>query len=94
MVAWLGSQGYIANLKRLRRLMHQMGLNVIYPKPRSTTRCPEQRVYPGLLPSSWTDAEHSLTQTIEHDVESLPESFRSRIPGLNGKECEAIDQSR
>ena len=34
MTAWLGSQGYEVNHKRVARLLRQMGLSAIYPKPR------------------------------------------------------------
>ena len=37
------------NRKRVRRLMRQMGLEAIYPKPRTTVRCPEHKIYPYLL---------------------------------------------
>jgi putative transposase len=49
MSAWLKSQGAAANRKRVRRLMRLMGLEAIYPKPRTTQRNPEHRVYPYLL---------------------------------------------
>ena len=31
---WLGEQGYAVNAKRVRRLMREMGLEALYPKPR------------------------------------------------------------
>ena len=34
MTAWLRSQGYAVNHKRVGRLLRQMGLEAIYPKPR------------------------------------------------------------
>jgi putative transposase len=37
------------NRKRVQRLMRLMGLEAIYPKPRTTTRCPEHKIYPYLL---------------------------------------------
>ena len=37
------------NTKRVRRLMRLMGLEAIYPKPRTTVTCPENKVYPYLL---------------------------------------------
>lgn len=37
------------NRKRVQRLMRQMGLEAIYPKPRTTVRCPEHKIYPYLL---------------------------------------------
>jgi putative transposase len=49
MTAWLRSQGYEVNHKRVRRLLRTMGLETIYPKPRTTQPHPEHRVYPYLL---------------------------------------------
>lgn len=37
------------NRKRVQRLMRQMGLEAIYPKPRTTRRTKEHRIYPYLL---------------------------------------------
>ena len=33
MTAWLRSQGYQVNHKRVARLLHTMGIEAIYPKP-------------------------------------------------------------
>lgn len=49
MTTWLRSQGYAVNPKRVRRLLRTMGLETIYPKPRTTQPHPEHRVYPYLL---------------------------------------------
>jgi putative transposase len=49
MTAWLQSQGYLVNRKRVVRLMHKMGLETIYPKPRLTQGHPGHRIYPYLL---------------------------------------------
>jgi putative transposase len=49
MTAHLRRQGHAVNRKRIQRLMHLMGLEAIYPKPRTTTRSPEHKVYPYLL---------------------------------------------
>ena len=46
MAAWLDTQGYPVDRKRVRRLVHLMGLEAIYPKPRTSVsgaveqRCP------------------------------------------------------
>lgn len=37
------------NRKRVQRLMRLMGLEAIYPKPRTTVRHPEHKIYPYLL---------------------------------------------
>src|SRR5205823_5703694 len=59
MTAWLRSQGIEnqgiksqgqpINPKRVRRLMRKIGLEAIYPRPRTTVVDPEHRVYPYLL---------------------------------------------
>ncbi len=41
--------GYAVNHKRIQRLMQLMGLEAIYPKPRTTVVNPEHRIYPYLL---------------------------------------------
>lgn len=45
----LRSKGYCVNHKRVERLMRIMGIAAIYPKPRTSNPCPENRVYPYLL---------------------------------------------
>lgn len=49
MVAHLAQQGYQVNRKRVQRLMHQLGLQAVYPKPKLSKRHPEHKVYPYLL---------------------------------------------
>jgi len=41
--------GYKINRKRVQRLMRLMGLEAIYPKPRTSRPHPEHKVYPYLL---------------------------------------------
>jgi len=48
MTAWLKGQGHEVNHKRVARLMEEMGLETIYPKPK-TSQASENRVYPYLL---------------------------------------------
>jgi len=48
MAAWLEGQGHQVNHKRVARLMETMGLEAIYPKPRTSQPSPEHRVYPYL----------------------------------------------
>ena len=43
---WLGEQGYAVNAKRVRRLMRQMGLEALYPKPRLSDPGLGQKIYP------------------------------------------------
>ena len=56
MTAWLRREGHIVNRKR--RLMRQMGLQVIWQKPNTSKPNPEHKVYPYLLRGL----------TIEHQV--------------------------
>jgi putative transposase len=45
----LHNLGYTADVKRVRRLLRQMGLEAIYPKPRLSLGGPEHRKFPYLL---------------------------------------------
>lgn len=47
--AWLHTQGHQVNHKRVRRLMQQMGLEAIYPKPRLSIKGDTPQKYPYLL---------------------------------------------
>jgi len=47
--AWLKSQGYRVNRKRVRRLMRIMGLKAIYRRPRTSKPAPGHKIYPYLL---------------------------------------------
>lgn len=49
MTVVLRQQGYVVNRKRVQRLMRQLGLEAIYPKPRLSQAHPEHQVYPYLL---------------------------------------------
>jgi len=49
MTAYLRQAGYEVNPKRVRRLMQLMGLEAIYPKPRTTLVNQAHRIYPYLL---------------------------------------------
>jgi putative transposase len=49
MTAWLVSQGYEVNRKRVPRLLRVMGLEAIYPKPRLSAAGRGHRIYPYLL---------------------------------------------
>jgi putative transposase len=45
----LQQAGYIVNRKRVQRLMRLMGMETIYPRPRTSDPHPEHRIYPYLL---------------------------------------------
>ena len=49
MRTYLRRLGYKINRKRVQRLMRLMGLEAIYPKPRTSRPHPEHKVYPYLL---------------------------------------------
>jgi putative transposase len=49
MAVWLQDQGQSVNRKRVQRLLRLMGLEAVYPKPKTTRRCPSHKVYPYLL---------------------------------------------
>ena len=49
MTVWLRQQGYAVNPKRVARLLHTMGLETIYPKPRLSQPHPAHRLYHYLL---------------------------------------------
>lgn len=49
MTAYLRSCGETVNPKRVRRLMRIMGLQAVYPKPRTTVASSDRKVYPYLL---------------------------------------------
>lgn len=49
MRAYLNSQGEEVNHKRVRRLMREMGLEAIYPKPKLSVAGDNIRRYPYLL---------------------------------------------
>jgi hypothetical protein len=49
MAAWLATQGYVVNRKRVRRLMRLMGLVAIYQRPNTSKAAAEHKIYPYLL---------------------------------------------
>jgi putative transposase len=49
MARYLRGKGYNASRKRVRRLMKKMGLEAVYPRPRTSKPHPEHPVYPYLL---------------------------------------------
>ena len=49
MTAWLRSQGYPVNAKRVARLLHTMGLETIYTRPKLSQPNSAHRIYPYAL---------------------------------------------
>ena len=49
MAAWLATQGYVVNRKRVRRLMRLAGLVAIYQRPNTSKPAVAHKIYPYLL---------------------------------------------
>ena len=49
LTAWLRQQGFAINHKRVLRLMQLMGLQAIYPKPKTSLPGQGHKIYPYLL---------------------------------------------
>jgi len=49
MAAYLSSLGYNVNRKRIQRLYHILGIEAIYPKPKTSIANKEHKIYPYLL---------------------------------------------
>ena len=49
MTAYLRREGYLVNHKRVQRLLKLMGLQALYPKPRTTIVAQDRKIYPYLL---------------------------------------------
>jgi putative transposase len=49
MTVWLTHEGFEVNRKRVQRLMRLMGIEAIYPRPRTTESAAEHRKFPYLL---------------------------------------------
>ena len=63
MTAWLQTQGYAVNHKRVARLMRTMGLETIYSKPRMTMPGDNERIYPYLLRNLTIDRPNYVWST-------------------------------
>lgn len=63
LTAWLRTQGELVNHKRVARLMRQMGIEAIYPRPRTTTAVNPARRYPYLLKGWVIDAPNLVWST-------------------------------
>ena len=69
MTVHLRRLGHAVNVKRVRRLMRLMGLEAIYPKPRTTINHPENKVYPYLLRGLTIDHRDQVWAT---DITYIP----------------------
>jgi len=71
MTAYLNSQGEEVNHKRVRRLMREMGLEAIYPKPKLSVGGDNVRRYPYLLRERQITAPNQVWST---DITYIPMS--------------------
>ena len=65
----LKEKGWVVTRKRIRRLMKKMGLEAIYPKPRTSSRNVAHKVYPYLLRGLTIDKPDQVWCT---DVKYIP----------------------
>jgi putative transposase len=63
MSSFLGRLGYCVNRKRVQRLMRIMGIQAIYPKPKTSQPHPEHRIYPYLLRGVTVDRPNQVWST-------------------------------
>jgi len=67
--ALLQQKGYTISRKKVQRLMRQLGLEVIYPKPKLSRKHPEHIIYPYLLKGVKLEAANQVWST---DITYLP----------------------
>ena len=63
MTAWLETQGYAVNEKRVRRLLRKIGLEAQYPKPNLSKGKIGNRIYPYLLRGVLIDRVNQVWST-------------------------------
>ena len=66
---WLGERGVKANRKRVRRVMRLMGLEALYPRPRTSRAGKGHKVYPYLLRELTVERSNQVWAT---DICHLP----------------------
>lgn len=69
MTEYLRHLGYEVNHKRVGRLMHKLGLEAVYPKPRTSLASKEHTIYPYLLRG--VDMTHA-NQVWSRDITYVP----------------------
>jgi putative transposase len=65
----LKGEGWSVTRKRIRRLMKKMGLEAIYPRPKTSQRNPEHSVHPYLLKGLTIDSSNQVWAT---DISYIP----------------------
>jgi len=69
MARMLRDEGHSINRKRVQRLMRQMGIAALGPRPRTTRRAPGHKIYPYLLRGLATDRPNQVWAA---DITYLP----------------------
>jgi putative transposase len=69
MVRQLGREGTVVNRKHVQRLMRLMGIEAVYPKPRTSRPHPEHRIFPYLLRNLTIDRPNQVWAT---DITYIP----------------------
>lgn len=69
MTVWLGQQGHRVNRKRVVRLMEQMGIAAVYPKPNLSRPAEGHKVFPYLLRGVAVDRINQVWST---DITYIP----------------------
>jgi putative transposase len=69
MVRQLGREGIVVNRKHVQRLMRLMGIEAVYPKPRTSRPHPEHRIFPYLLRNLTIDRPNQVWAT---DITYIP----------------------
>ena len=78
MAKHLCGEGYNASRKRVRRLMRKMGIQAIYPKPRTTRPKKENPVYPYLLRGLSINRPNQVWYS---DITYIPMQQGLHVPG-------------
>ena len=60
MTLHFGRLGYNVNRKRIRRLMRLMGIEAVYPKPKTSRPHPDHKIYPYLLRETTIDRSNQV----------------------------------
>ena len=60
---WLQDEGHDINRKRVQRLMRQMGIRALYPKPRTSKPGKGHKIYPYLLRDLMIDRPNQVWAT-------------------------------